>query len=69
MSPPPPHPPQPTKWVRKESADKAHFYKLGQGHQNLIDNHFNYPSDTIHKVWPESIIWYMAKHLDGLNHF
>ena len=31
-------------------------WKLGQGHQNLI-NSFNYPNDTIHKVWPESIIW------------
>ena len=30
-------------------------WKLGQGHQNLI-NSFDYPNDTIHKVWPESII-------------
>ena len=30
-------------------------WKLGQGHQNLI-NSFNYPNDIIHKVWPESII-------------
>ena len=29
--------------------------KLGQGHRNLI-NSFNYPNDTLHKVWPESII-------------
>ena len=32
-------------------------WKLGQGHQNLI-NSFNYPNDTIHKVWSESIIWF-----------
>ena len=25
--------------------------KLGQGHQNL-NNSFNYPSNTIHKIWP-----------------
>ena len=31
-------------------------WKLGQGHKNLI-NSFKYPSNTIHKVWPESIIW------------
>ena len=31
-------------------------WKLGHGNQNLI-NSFNYPNDTIHKVWPESIIW------------
>ena len=32
-------------------------WKLGQGHQNLIKS-FNYSNDTIHKVWPESIIWF-----------
>ena len=32
-------------------------WKLGQGYQNLI-NSFNYPIDTIHEVWPESIIWF-----------
>ena len=31
--------------------------KLGHSHQNLI-NSFTYPNDTIHKVWPESIIWF-----------
>ena len=31
-------------------------WKLGHGHKNLI-NSFNYPSDTIYKVWPQSIIW------------
>ena len=32
-------------------------WKFGQGHQNLI-NSFNYPNNTIHIVWPESIIWF-----------
>ena len=32
-------------------------WQLGQGHKNLF-NSFNYPSDTIHNVWPESIIWF-----------
>ena len=31
-------------------------WTLGQGHQNLIKS-FNYPNDTIYKVWPECIIW------------
>ena len=52
-----------TNWFRRQSADKPQFtvfkvwcpWKLDQGHQNLI-NSFNYPNDTIHKVWPESII-------------
>ena len=33
------------------------LWKLVQGQQNLI-NTFNYPNDTIPKVWPESIIWF-----------
>ena len=40
-------------------------WKLGQGHQNLI-NSFNYPNDTIHKVWPESIIWFKRQSADKL---
>ena len=40
-------------------------WKLGQGHQNLI-NSFNYPSETIHKVWPESIIWFKRQSADKL---
>ena len=28
-----------------------------QGHQNQI-NSFNYPNDTVHKIWSESIIWF-----------
>ena len=65
---PPPHPPanNPPIGSGDKSADKAHFFtvfivwwswKLGHGHQNLI-NSFNYPNYTIHKVWPESIIWF-----------
>ena len=30
-------------------------WKLGQGQQNLT-NSFNYPTDTIHKVWSESVV-------------
>ena len=40
-------------------------WKLGQGHGNLI-NSFNYPNDTIHKVWPESIIWFKRLGADKL---
>ena len=39
--------------------------KLGHGHQNLI-NSFNFSSDTIHTVWPESIIWIKRKGVDKL---
>ena len=34
-------------------------WKLGQVHQNLIKS-FNYPNDTIYKVWPESMIQEIA---------
>ena len=52
-----------TNWFRRERADKANFYslysvvtlKIRSRSPNLI-NSFNYPNDTIHKVWPESII-------------
>ena len=53
----------------KQSANKAHFYRLNSvvtlkiGHQNLIKS-FNYPNDTIHKVWPESIIWFKRQDAD-----
>ena len=40
-------------------------WKLGQGHENLIDI-FNYPNDTICKVWPESIIWLKRSSADKL---
>ena len=40
-------------------------WKFGQGHQNLI-NSFNYPNDTIHKVWPESMIWFKRQGADKL---
>ena len=40
-------------------------WKLGQGHQNLISS-FNYPNDTIHKVWPESIICFKRQSADKL---
>ena len=55
-----------TNCFKRQSADKAQFYSLfivwwpwksGQGHENLI-NSFNYTNDTIHKVWPESTIWF-----------
>ena len=49
--------------------DKIHLYfrvsfplmvwctrQMGQGNRNLI-KFFNYPNDTINKVWPEFIIW------------
>ena len=40
-------------------------WKLGQGHQNLIKS-FNYPKVTIHKVWPESFIWFKRYGADML---
>ena len=40
-------------------------WKLGNGHQNLI-NSFNYPNDTIHKVWLEPIIWFKKQGADKL---
>ena len=43
-------------------------WKLGQGHQNVIKS-FNYPSDTIHKVWPESIIWFKIQGANKLFFF
>ena len=54
-----------------KSADKAIFtvfivwwpWELGQGFQNII-NSFNYTNDTIHEVWPESIIWFKRQSTD-----
>ena len=48
-----------TDWFRRWECRQGSFYslivwwpwKLGQGQQNLIYS-FNYPNDTIHKVWP-----------------
>ena len=39
--------------------------KLGQGYETLI-NSFNYPNDTVHKVWPQSIIWFKRSSTDNL---
>ena len=38
-------------------------WKLGQGHQNLFKS-FDYPNDTVHKVWSESIIWFKRQGAD-----
>ena len=40
-------------------------WKLGQGLNNLT-NSFNYPNDTMHKVSPESIIWFKRQSADKL---
>ena len=40
-------------------------WKVGQGHENII-NSFNYPNDTIHTVWPESIIWFKKQRAGNL---
>ena len=40
-------------------------WKLGQGHENL-KNYFSYHNDTIHNVWPESIIWFKKESADKL---
>ena len=51
-----------TCWFRRYSADKAHFYSLYSvvtlkiKSRSRISNPFNYPNDTIYKVWPELII-------------
>ena len=36
------------------------------GSRSPKSNHFNYPNDTIHKVWPESVIWFKRLGADKL---
>ena len=64
-----------TNWLKKKNRVQTRLiftvliawwpWKLGQSHQNLIKS-FNYPIDTIHKVWPESIIWFKRQAADKL---
>ena len=54
-----------THWFRRKSDEKVHVYSLYSVVTTNIRSRspnfskvFNYPNDTKHKVWPESIIWF-----------
>ena len=54
-----------TKWFRRQSADKVHFDSLYsvvtlkiRSRSPKSNQIFKPPKVTIHKVWPESVIWF-----------